>query len=237
MKRGLIVTLVAALQIACSNPRELAVTESNRQEVMEKVAKSSMPDADKQMFVAAMAREQISGVAKAFGGTPLSLNGKTVGQVIDEQAKFVKDAEAAAAREKALAAEAKAKEEALVAELRKAISLTVFDKGFIDKDVMAGRFNAFITIKCVYENTSGKDIRAFTGDVRFTDLFDKPVFESGLTISDPLKAGAKANWLGSIEHNPFMADREALKNAKLADLKIVWLPKSILFADGTKIGS
>ncbi len=222
--------------LGCSNPKSLVVTATNREEIAEKIGKSSMTPEEKQLFIGALAREGLGAMAKMFGGSAPSLNGKTVSQIIDEQAKYVKETQEAAAKEAALAAQAKAREEALMVELRKAISLAVFSKGFLDSDPMNGRFKSLITIKCVYENSSGKDIRAFTGSIRFTDLFDKPIFESSLTISDPIKAGSKANWLGTIDHNPFMSDREALKNTDLSDMKVVWLPKSIIFSDGTKLG-
>ena len=75
--------------------------------------------------------------------------------------------------------------------MRGAISLTVFRKGFLASDPTEERYNDYITIKCAYQNTSTRDIRAFRGVLRFTDLFDRLIFESGLTISDPIAAGAK----------------------------------------------
>jgi hypothetical protein len=72
--------------------------------------------------------------------------------------------------------------------------------------------------------------------VRFTDLFDKPVFESGMTISDPIKAGAKGNWSGTIEYNQFNESHQALRNSKLEDMKVIWIPKAVIYADGTKVG-
>lgn len=46
--------------------------------------------------------------------------------------------------------------------------LTVFEKSLIASDAMARRYQDLITIKCACENTSGKDIRAFTGAIRLT---------------------------------------------------------------------
>jgi hypothetical protein len=57
-----------------------------------------------------------------------------------------------------------------------------------------------------------------------------------LTISDPIKADSKATWTGNIKYNQFISEHQSLRNTELADMKIVWLPSEILFADGTKIG-
>jgi hypothetical protein len=72
--------------------------------------------------------------------------------------------------------------------------------------------------------------------VHFTDLFGKEIYDCGLTISDPIRAGEKANWDGSIEYNQFMGQHKAFRNAELKDMRIVWVPESILFEDGTQIG-
>jgi hypothetical protein len=168
--------------------------------------------------------------------TSTSLVGKTVGELIDEERKFETDAKAKEAEEQRLAAEARAKEEAQAAELRKAVNLTVFDKGFVPSDPYSSRFDDFITLKCAYENTSGKDIRAFRGSVRFTDLFGAPIYAVNLTIDDPVAAGSKATWSGTIKFNQFVESHVRLRNAALQDMKVIWEPRSILFADGSQIG-
>lgn len=121
-------------------------------------------------------------------------------------------------------------------ELREAIRLTVFEKSFLPSNHRQGRYSDSIIIECVYENISSRDIRAFTGRVRFDDLFGKRVFESSLTISDPVEADAKATWTGSIDYNQFRDEHRALRNASLEDLKVVWLREQVLFADGSRVG-
>jgi hypothetical protein len=36
--------------------------------------------------------------------------------------------------------------------------------------------------------------------------------------------------------NQFIAEHQALRNADLANMKIVWMPKQVLFADGSSLG-
>jgi hypothetical protein len=233
---GVGAVLLAVSLIACSkDPRTVRVTEANKDRFVEEIKdfKGLTVDESRLLFAFLMRHNLASGLGK----TPPSLVGKTVGNLIAEQRTFETDAKKREEEQVRLAAEARAKEDALAAELRKAISLTVFEKRFLGSDAMAGRYQDYITTKCVYENTSGKDIRAFNGSVRFTDLFDKPILESSLTITDPIKAGAKATWNGSINYNQFIDSHQSLRNTDLKDMKVVWIPKSIIYADGSRVGS
>jgi hypothetical protein len=114
--------------------------------------------------------------------------------------------------------------------------LTVYDKGFIPSDPSAGRYRDEITIKCTYQNNSAKDIRAFRGKVQFTDLFGAEIFTSGLTISNPVSTGQKGTWGGVIEYNQFERAHQQLRNTTLKDMKVVWIPDSVIFTDGSKVG-
>jgi hypothetical protein len=176
-------------------------------------------------------------LGSGLGQSPPSIVGKTVGDLITEQRSFETDTKKREEEQARLALEAKAKEEGLASELRKAINLTVFDKQYVASDALGGRYRDSITIKCVYENRSGKDIRAFTGTVRFTDLFGKLIFQSGLTVSNPIKVGGKATWVGSVDYNQFIDSHRSLRNTELTNMKIVWLPRSMIYADGTQAGA
>lgn len=126
--------------------------------------------------------------------------------------------------------------EASAGELHKVIALSVTDKGFVPSNPRARQYQDLITIKCAYQNTSAKDVRAFTGTVVFQDLFGKEIFKSGITISSPIAAGQKATWDGTINYNQFMDAHQRLRGTELRDMNVVWLPASIILADGTKLG-
>ena len=239
MKRALQV-FVFAMAIglflaACStDPRQVRITETNKDKFVDEIKdlKGLTVDESRLLFGFLMRHKLATGLGQA----PASLAGRTVGDLISEQRSFETDARKREEEQARLAAEAKAKEDALAAELRKAINLTVFDKGYLPSNPIGGRYRDYITIKCAYENTSGKDVRAFTGAVRFTDLFGKLIFEIRLTISDPAKAGAKATWEGTIDYNQFIDAHRSLRNTELKDMKVVWIPKSIIYVDGTQVG-
>jgi hypothetical protein len=232
----LIALLVALIAAGCGrNPKNVRITEDNKDTFLEDIKDmKGLTVEEGRLLYAYMMR---AGMAAAFGGDAPPIVGKTVGDLIESQRKIETNEQAAAEEQDRLAAEARAEEEARAAELRKAVSLTVYEKSFLASNPMGGRYSDYLVIKCAYENRSGKDIRAFNGSVRFTDLFDKTILESGLTISDPLKAGAKGTWTGQIEYNQFLDEHVALRNASLDNMKVVWLPSEVLYSDGTRVGA
>jgi hypothetical protein len=183
-----------------------------------------------------MGRQLRVTLAQQLGQATPAWVGQTLEAVIADERKYRDDAKAKEAEAAKLAAEAKSAAEAKQAELRKAINLTVFEKGFIPSNPSAGRYSDYLTFKTAYENTSGKDIRAFRGAVRFADLFGQAIISVNLTIQDPIAAGQKATWSGTIEYNQFLDTHKKLQNHELQNMKVTWLPESIIFTDGTQIG-
>jgi hypothetical protein len=227
--------IFATCLVACaSDPHSLRITEENKDSFMEQLKDSKGLTLEEMGLLTASQMRRAA--AKALGGTEPIFVGKTIGEVIADEKKWRDEQKKKEEEEKRLAAEAKAKEDALAAQLREAVSLTVFDKGFVPSNPSAGRFDDYITVKTAYENKSGKDIRAFRGVVRFTDLFDKQIYATAITIDDPLPAGQKGTWNGVIDYNQFDDDDRALRNAEMQNMKIVWQPRSILFADGSALG-
>ncbi len=159
--------------------------------------------------------------SKIHGTESASFAGKTLGDVINAERQVRADELVKEGEQKRLAAEAKATADARAEELRKAMTFTVFEKGFVPTDAQAGRFEALITFKCAYENTSGKDVRAFRGRIQFTDLFGKDIYAISITISNPIASGAKATWDGMAKYNQFVTQQQNLRNTELKDMKVV----------------
>jgi hypothetical protein len=112
-------------------------------------------------------------------------------------------------------------EDARARELRTAIYLGVSVKGFESE-------SNSLTIECLYENASGKDIGLFTGILQFSDSFDRPMFQSYLTIAEPIPAGETAKWVGQVDANRLVTPQID---------RIVWHTRSIVYADGTIVGA
>ena len=231
MKPNFVAVITCALlMVGCGHdPRKVRITDKNRDTFIKEIKDmKGLTVEEAGLLVAAQVSD---GMKKAFGGEERKVVGKTVGELLVELKKEAAEREQESKKQERLAAEARAKEEARMAELRKAITLTVASKGFSESD-----YEKYINITVAYENQSAKDIRAFQGRVQFTDLFGKEIYESGVTISNPIKAGERAIWKGSIKYNQFMDAEKALRFTELSDMKIVWKPSGILFTDGSKIG-
>ena len=205
------------------DPMEYRITEANQNSFMEELKDSEMTTEQVRLLIAAQMRS-------AFDDD-FSLVGKTIGEVISDERILQAERAARKAEEERLAEEALLKAEAISAEMREAITLTVYDKGFQE-----GRFDDSITFQIAYENKSDMDIRAYTGNIRFEDLFGREIQEIRLTIDDPIAVGAKATWSGGVDYNQFDDDDQKLRNTDMEDMRIEWLPATILFSNGTVLG-
>jgi len=170
------------------DPHNFRITAQNRDTFMDEIKDMKGLTVDEARLLVAYNIRR--GVGKAFGTSSEDPVGKTVGELLVELKKQGGYEGTEAEREKRLADEAKVRAEAQAAELRKSIDLTVLEKGFRRSDTNGGPGNQ-ITIKCTYQNSSAKDIRAFRGKIQFADLFGTEIYTTVLTISDPV---TKLRW-------------------------------------------
>lgn len=110
------------------------------------------------------------------------------------------------------------------------VSLT--RKGFKNSDPMNRDFEDDITFALRIENVGKKDIRAFDGTLTFTDLLDNEIHSSLLAINEPIGAGAALVWNGKLKYNQFMDSHQRLRSAAFENLKIKFVPRKLLLADG-----
>jgi hypothetical protein len=113
------------------------------------------------------------------------------------------------------------------------LNLRLLSKGFKDQNIQAGDFEADITITLAIKNVTDKDIRAFDGVITFTDLLDNEILSSKLAINELIKAGSTFDWKGAIKYNQFMDAHQRLRNERQDNLKIRFMPRKVLFADGS----
>jgi hypothetical protein len=164
-----------------------------------------------------------------------TLEGKTLAAIIEEQRKIAAETLVREAETKARKGEQE-REEALIAEMVHYLSVTVYDKGFVESDVSAGRYGNYITIKVAMQNRGEKAIRAFRGTLIFKDLFGSEIYSSGLSHDEGLKLGERKTQGYEIEYNQFFREHKQLRNTALSNIRVEWKPKTILFYDGTKLG-
>ncbi len=227
--------LISVSVMGCAaDPREIVIAEENQESLLEAVGNETGLTVEEVGLLTSF--ELRRGIADAFDVEAEPIVGRTIGEIIELERDFQAEEEARRVEEERLAEEARAREEALAAELREAILLTVYEKSFVPSNISAGRYEDHITFRTTYRNTSGKEIRAFRGSVRFTDLFGEEISNLRITIQEPIAAGAEADWNGAIEYNQFIDNHEKLRNTELENMRVQWVPRSIIFADGSQIG-
>jgi hypothetical protein len=171
------------------------------------------------------------GIGDAFAGkTPELPVGKTIGEIIDEQKKWIADEKVRQEDEKQRVARAKAAEEQQRKRLLDAITVTVFEKGFQHAD-----YQDYVTIRVMYENKSGKDVRGFKGSIQFNDLFGAEIMPFNISEDQPLVAGETKRQGWTLKYNQFIDKHVKLRNTELENMKVEWKPQIILFADGTSM--
>ncbi len=200
------------------------ITTSNQAQIEEKVAGGHMSDTDKSEFSSAMARPEYSSA------------GKTVNQVIADQRSFEVAQKAEQERAAQLAAEERAKREATLKSMLGALTVGVVSKSFVAADPLnSGTYEDQIAITFAFKNTAPKDIRAFKGSIVFKTLMGDFVTQTSLERDKTILAGHSVTWDGALRYNQFEEKDTKLKSTDLKDMKVEWHPKSILFADGTKL--
>ncbi|WP_430811626.1 MULTISPECIES: hypothetical protein [unclassified Carboxylicivirga] len=159
-----------------------------------------------------------------------SIDGKSYNEILAE-AKVAKQKQEEEERiQRELAEKAKKEEEARIARLKNALTVTIFDKGYAEYD-----YQEYITYKFAFENKTDKEITAFTGQIMFTDLFDKEIKSLNLTYDDGVAASSIKNYSATTDYNQFMNEDQLLKSKNLKQIKLVWKPEKILFADGSTL--
>ena len=85
-----------------------------------------------------------------------------------------------------------------------------------------------------FTNQLAKDIRAFTGQVVFKDLFDREIMKIGLTNETVIRSRSSYEWKGGIEYNQFLPEHQRLLSIDQKDLQIELELDKIIYVDGTR---
>lgn len=118
------------------------------------------------------------------------------------------------------------------------LSVELLSKTLKPKDTSRRQYSDQMHFNLRFTNSGLKDIRAFTGALVFADIFSRPFLNVGLTIDDPLLAKTSQDDDGYyLELNQYMDKHNQLKNSSMADLIVSFDIESILFTDGTQLGS
>jgi hypothetical protein len=113
------------------------------------------------------------------------------------------------------------------------LQIALVSKGFKPRNIHAGDFEDDITIQLAITNVLDKDIRAFDGVLTFTDLLDNDILSLKIATSEQLKTGSVLSWNGALKYNQFTDTHQRLRNEQQNNLKVGFVTRKILFADGT----
>jgi len=214
--------LAIVILASCSSPMNNTYSDSTFESDLKAIREANALDST-EMNLLAMYFVR----AKLFNE---SIEGKSYNEILAE-AKVAKQKQEEEERiQRELAEKAKKEEEARIARLKNALTVTIFDKGYVEYD-----YQEYITYKFAFENKTEKEITAFTGQIMFTDLFDKEIKSLNLTYDDGVAASSIKNYSATTDYNQFMDEDQLLKSKNLKQIKLVWKPEKILFADGSTL--
>ncbi len=141
----LVLLLVAMVITGCSGVKSSKFTQDNVSQILKQVKNSkNLTGEENTLLLASMVRYKMQ--------PRLVLEGKTVGEVIEEQRKIKAEYEAQQAEKKRLAEAAQKKEAAIAAELNNYLVITPTRKGFQEKNIYSGEFNDYIQITFAFHN-------------------------------------------------------------------------------------
>lgn len=222
MKKFLLIIVTALLITACNNPLDKKYSEATFSEDMKEIKESGAVDSTEITYIGLYALRA--------GMLGEDLEGKTYEELLENARNLKKKAEAKEAEEKALAEKVAREEMERREALSKVLTVAMFDKGYTEYD-----YQDYLTYGIVYENKSDKDIRAIKGSITINDLFDSKIKSISIVEDDGIPAGETLKMTYTTDYNQFMDEDTRLRNKDLEDLKVVWTPEKIIFADGTSL--
>lgn len=158
------------------------------------------------------------------------LTGKTYNQILREAKKAKKTQEKEERKQRKLEEKAKKEEDAKIARLKNALTVTILDKKFAKHN-----FQGYIIYECAFENKTDKAINAFKGQITFNDMFDDEIQSINIKYDEGVDANSIKNYSISTICNEWDEEAQLLKSKSLKQLKVFWAPEKIMFADGSTL--
>ena len=218
--KKIILLLSAFLIISCSNPLNRKYDEAKMEEDGKAIKESGKLDEEDAKLLAGWI------LRSKFNGT--NLVGKTYNEILDDAKDYKKQQEE-------LAEKAKKEKQERISRYNKAITFTVFDKGFHKADIMNSDFDDKISFDIAIQNKTGKEIKAIKGPLAFYDLFGEALYSANYTQDDPIKPNEVYKTQITLDYNQFDDKLKFLKDKDVKDLKFEYVPEKIIFADGSEL--
>lgn len=215
MRKNFLLLLITLLLYSCSTPLDKQYNEDTLAEDAKELKESGeLDEKEAEILAGWIVRSKLKGE---------DLEGKTYGEIIEEAKNYKKEQEELAER-------TKKEEEEKRQLLGSVLTVAMYDKGYEEL-----RYQEYLTYSLAFKNNSEKDIRAFKGAIVINDLFDSEIKSINLTIDDPIPAGETFRATYTTDYNQFRDEDSRLRSKKMEDLKVVWTPEKIIFADGSTL--
>lgn len=228
---GIVATMVLLLT-GCSKPQDAIVpTDMSTwdKELAPQIQKLSKED--KELFASYAMRLK---VAEGFGGTGIPM-GTTVGQAIEQQKAWGAEQEKKRAEEAALRDKLEKERAAARAAIDGAVTVTLLEKKQLPRDWEVRRISDTQVFRIGVHNKGEKEVAGVAGSIEFIDIFDKPFGAVSFSITENIKPGGEYVWTGSRDYNQFVADHKAVWNAETGKFKTRFVPKAVVYSDGSKL--
>lgn len=241
MSRLILSLLTLLVMAACSGPKDTPVPKDLAAMESVKPALEKLTPEERELFAGYVMRSTLGAkLSGLFGGKegPGIPDGMTIGKAIEDQRKFKAERVVEEAKEAALKERLRAERETAMKTMREVVTVTLVSKILKEERGMSGMLmDENLQVTFGYKNNSAKDIAGVKGYVSVKDLFGDEL--SGFAISNDttIKAGETATWTGSRSVKYSMGNNKDRKLAELSDdkYKVIWEPKVVVFADGTKL--
>lgn len=122
-------------------------------------------------------------------------------------------------------------------EMEEVLTVVLTELDILPVDTSVSRFSPEARFVLQYDNKGTRGIRAFTGVVVFSDLFDRPKKRLILTYDHSIQPEQQVIDSDKMyELNIFMEEDKWMMTTSLENMRVVFEPMSILFSDGSRLG-
>lgn len=211
---------ISAILFSCSSPLDKKYNDETAKEDIEAI-KENIDSTDVKLLARSMMRLKIQ---------DKNLKEMTYSEILEKGKKWKTEQDKILAEQKALADKARKEEMERRKRLSQAVTVSCFEKGYLEVD-----YEEYITYKFAIQNKSEKDIRAIKGQITFTNLFDDEIQSLSFVYDQPIKAESEITYNATTDYNQFKDEDQTLKNKDLENLKVIWKPEKIIFADGSTL--
>ena len=221
MKKSLLFIAIIGLLWSCSSVLDEKYTQNPSDEVVEQIKEKLTPD-EMEIFAESVVRLHFSDE---------NLQEMTYGEILEKGKEWEAEQEKIKIEEEEEEEKAIQEETERIEKLSKFVKVNCSEKYFEEYE---GEY--YLTYILDIQNNSDQAIKAFKGDVVFTDLYDEVLTILELEYEDGvINSGEEVIYEFSTGYDEYDDDDVKIGNKELENLKVSWEPSAIIFKDGSII--